>query len=100
MAFASSQITLVASTPTALWQFGGTAPPYVLAPSGYTLQDPCPGSLICASAIYLGGPAVSSSNGFQLPANTALPFTIFGTSEVLYAFSTGTPVVEILFGRQ
>lgn len=99
--FASSQIALNASTPTALWRFGGSSPPQVLDPSAGNIQDTIPISIICSAAIYVGGSGVTSSNGYELPANTPLNLSIFGTSEVLYAIaSTGTPTVMVLAGRQ
>ena len=102
MAFKTSQIALNDATPTALWQFGGTAPPQVLNPSAGSLQDSIPMILVCtAAAIYLGGSNVSASNGFLLPAGVPLPISFFGSSEILYAISsTGTPTVDLLFGRQ
>jgi hypothetical protein len=95
MAFIGSQVALNASTATALYAF--EAGPPVLSGSN---QDPIPITILCASAIYIGGSGVTSA-GFILPANTPLNLQVFGASEILYALAeSATPIVYVLMGRQ
>jgi len=94
VAFVSTQVALNTSTPTALW----TA--FAVGNAG-SAGDPIPVVIICSAATYIGGSAVSSSNGFALPANTPFSTTVFGTSEVLYAVSaSAAPSMDVLMGRQ
>jgi hypothetical protein len=48
----------------------------------------------------MGGSDVSATNGLLLPTATPIPLSLYGTSEIPYVFSTGTPVVSVLCGRQ
>ena len=93
MAFLPSQVALNASTATALYAFETNQ-------TG-TKDDPIPITIICATSMYLGGSAVSTGNGFLLPANTPLNLQVFGSSEILYAIaSASTPTCYVLMGRQ
>lgn len=93
MAFLSTQVALNASTATALYA-------YETNQTG-TKDDPIPVTIICASAIYVGGSGVTSGNGFVLPANTPLNLQVFGSSEILYGLAeSSTPTAYVLMGRQ
>lgn len=93
MAFVSSQVALNASTATALYAFEAT--------NSGTKDDPVPITILCGSAIYIGGSGVTSANGFVLPANTPLNLQVFGSSEILYALAeSATPTAYVLMGRQ
>jgi len=96
--FVSSVVALNDATPTALWAFEEDTAGEAIAG---TNQDPIPISLYCASAIYIGGPAVDSTDGYVLPANTPLALSVFGAGEILYGLSeSATPSVFVLMGRQ
>ena len=93
MAFISTQVALATTPAVVLYA-------YETNQTG-TKDDPIPITIICASAIYVGGSNVSSSNGFLLPANTPLNLQVFGSSEILYAISVAaTPTAYVLMGRQ
>jgi hypothetical protein len=100
MAFSARQITLVASTPTPLLVQGTTGTDFINIQG--SLQDPLPVYIEVASGatVYLGGSDVSATKGMLLPTATPIPLSLYGSSEIPYVFSTGTPVVTVLCGRQ
>ena len=105
MAFLSALIATNASTATALNAQGtwtGTAGLFPNAQGNVT--DPIPFSFKNVDAtitIYVGGSAVSSSNGYPLLAGQSIPANIVGDNEVLYAISaSGTPNMAVLANRQ
>jgi hypothetical protein len=93
MAFVGSQVALNAVTATPLYAFEAT--------NSGTKDDPVPVTILCTSAIVVGGPGVTAATGFALPAGIPINLQVFGSSEILYAIvSTGTPSVSVLMGRQ
>ena len=69
-----------------------------------SLQDPLPiilQNLDAAINIFIGGPDVSSSNGYALAPGASLPMQLFGESEIPYIVAaSGTPTLAVLCGRQ
>lgn len=101
MAFKSVHLTLVSTTATAAIVQGSGSTQFKTT-SG-TLQDPLP---VCITntdksvTVYLGGPDVTDSNGTPIPPGGQFPCNLYGTGEIPYLYSTGTPIVAILCGRQ
>lgn len=105
MGFNSQQIALNSSTPTALIQQGAGTSGNGFVQVGGAQGDELPGIIQNTSAsvvVYLGGPDVSSSNGFPLAAGASLPINFLGTDAIdLFAISASdTPSVAVLLGRQ
>ena len=107
MAFASTQVALSA-TAAALYAFP-SLPANAQNPPGNTgavqagrVDDPIPISLYCAADIYVGGPGVTTGNGYLLKANTSLALQVFGALEVLWAVTAdgGAHTAFVLMGRQ
>jgi len=100
MALSARQITLVASTPTPLLVQGTTGTQFKTI-SGI-VSDPLPISVRnedAAVVVWLGGSDVSATRGQSLsPGQTAMVNLYSG--DIPYAFSTGTPIVSVLVGRQ
>lgn len=67
-----------------------------------SITDPLPVyiSVPTGSTVYLGGSDVSATKGMLLPVATMIPLGLYGSGEIPYVFSTGTPVVTVLCGRQ
>lgn len=102
MAFSARQITLVASTATPVLVKGTPAANTTVfrAITG-SLQDPLPVAIqITTGTVYIGGPDVDATHGMLIQPNVPLEFALYGESEIPYVFSTGTPVVQVLVGRQ
>ena len=98
MALATQQITLVASTPTALLVQGTTGTKFANITGN--LQDPLPVQFMIASGtVYWGGPNVSATNGFPMTANVPVVMALY-KNDIPYVFSTGTPVVYVAVGGQ
>jgi hypothetical protein len=99
MAFATQQITLVASTATPLLVQGTTGTKFNQIVGQVT--DPIPVQfMITSGTVYWGGPNVSASNGFLMVANSPVIVNCYGPSEIPYCFSTGTPTIYVACGRQ
>ena len=101
MAFNSVQITLVASTITPLLVQGSGAGQFKNING--TVQDPLPVTIqnTSATTVYIGGPAVSATVGYPLGQGNSLTLALYGNpADVPYAFSTGTPTIAVLCGRQ
>lgn len=99
MAFDTAQITLVASTITPLLVQGTGASTFLNIDG--SLQDPLPVQFMIESGtVYWGGPNVSATIGFPMIANVPVVVNCYGSSEIPYVFSTGTPVVYVVCGRQ
>jgi hypothetical protein len=66
------------------------------------LQDPLPVyiEVPASSTVYLGGSDVSATAGMLLPTATPIPLSLYGSGEIPYVYSTGTPVITVLCGRQ
>ncbi len=99
VAFSARQITLVASTPTPLLVQGTTGTDFNNIDGN--LQDPLPVQfMITSGTVYWGGPDVSATKGFPMVANSPVIANCYGSSEIPYVFSTGTPTVYVVVGRQ
>jgi hypothetical protein len=102
MAFKSAQIALNSSTATALNPQGtGVGQfPNVIGTDGDEIPflfKNADGS----ATIYVGGPGVTTANGYPIAAGASVPAGIVGDNETLYGIAlTGTPVVAVLAGRQ
>jgi hypothetical protein len=99
MAFTSFQVATSATLAVPLYTFE-TEETTAYLQSG-SANDPVPICIFSTSNIYVGGPGVTSSNGYLLLANVPFPMTVLGNSEVLYvAANSGTPTVYVILGRQ
>jgi len=99
MAFATAQVATSATLAVPLYTFEAESSASYL--NSGAAQDPVPACIFCTSNIYIGGPGVTSSNGYLLLANVPFPMTVLGNSEVLYvAANAGTPTVYVILGRQ
>jgi hypothetical protein len=100
MALSARQITLVASTPTPLLVQGSSGTQFKTI-SG-TVQDLLPVSIKnedSAATVWIGGPDVSATNGQSLNPGQAVVMNVY-SNDLPYAFSTGTPKVSVMVGRQ
>jgi hypothetical protein len=102
MAFSARRITLVASTATPCLVFGTGAGTTFKNVAG-SVQDPLPVIIKnedASAIVYVGGPDVANTAGQSLAPGASIPMNVYGTSEIPYVWSTGTPVVSVLCGRQ
>jgi hypothetical protein len=98
MPFNTAQITLVASTITPLLVQGTTGTKFNNIVG--SVSDPLPVQfMITSGTVYWGGPNVSASNGFLLQANVPIVMNVYD-GDIPYVFSTGTPTVYVVVGRQ
>jgi len=96
MALICVQYTLQASTATKL-----------LDPAHFTnvvgaVQDPIPVIIKnedASATVWIAGQQVSATTGQSLPAGGSIPMALY-SNDVPWAFSTGTPIVSVLVGRQ
>ena len=103
MAFSARQITLVANTATPL-----LVAPTSGSPTGTqfinivgSVTDPLPVMFqITTGTVFWGGPDVSATKGMILTADVPIAINRYGASDIPYVFSTGTPVVTVVCGRQ
>jgi hypothetical protein len=101
MALSARQITLPANTPTNLFVLGnGTG--FTFKVTRGTVSDPMPvtvknedPSLI----LWIGGPDVSPTNGQSLAPGQTFTVNMYG-GDMPWGFSTGSPIVSVLAGRQ
>jgi hypothetical protein len=101
MALSARQITLVTSTATPLLVQGSGAGTTFKNIAGTTV-DPLPVSLKNEDAsvvIWIGGPDVSATNGQSLNPGQSTVMNVY-SNDLPYAFSTGTPIVSVMVGRQ
>jgi hypothetical protein len=102
VALSARQITLVASTATPLL-VAGTGTGTTFRNTAGNVQDPLPIQVKnedAAAVVWIGGPDVNATHGQSLNAGQSVIMNVYGTSEIPYAFSTGTPIVSVLAGRQ
>lgn len=104
MALSARQITLAASTATPCLVLGTGSGTTFKNVKG-TLQDPLPVVVKNEDSnvgivVWVGGSDVSATNGQSLQPGESLPMALYNESEIPYVFSTGTPVVSVLCGRQ
>lgn len=101
MGFNSQQIT-VTTTAVGLIQEGSGGTTFVQTHGA--VGDELPAIIQNTSAsvtVYLGGPNVSTSNGFPLVAGASLPINFLGhDSRFLFAVTASSAVVAVLLGRQ
>jgi hypothetical protein len=93
MALSSQQVTLTASTITDL-----------LATAGFkkvgSVTDPLPIQfMITAGTCWWGGSNVSAANGFLMVVNSPVVLNVY-SNDYPFVFSTGTPLVYLVVGRQ
>ena len=96
------QLTLVANTATPALVFGDGTGTTFKNING-TLQDPIPVIIKNEDAtaiVYVGGPDVSATKGQSIAAGSTFTANLYGSSEIPYVFSVGTPIVSVLLGRQ
>ncbi len=100
--FSARQLTLVASTPTpVLVQGTGTGTTFKAIQG--TLQDPIPIRIRNedgAAIVLIGGSDVDATHGQTLKPFETFTANLYGEKEIPYVWSTGTPVVSVLLGRQ
>lgn len=68
-----------------------------------TLQDPLPVSIKnedATAVVWWGGSDVSATKGQSIPAGGTVIMNLYNESEIPYVFSTGTPVISVVCGRQ
>jgi len=107
MALNSALIATNSSTATCLLVAGGT-PQALVAGEFYNIHgsagDPLPIQIKNVDAsitIYIGGPGVTSGNGYPLLAGQSLTMTLIGRGDLPYAISaSATPNMAVLAGRQ
>ncbi len=103
MALSARQITLVgsaAAVPTLVKGSGtGTTFKNIVG----NLQDPLPLEIKnedATAVVWVGGSDCDATHGQSIAPMTSKVMNLYGESEIPYIFSTGTPVVSILAGRQ
>jgi hypothetical protein len=102
MAFKAIQLTLTASTATACIVVGSGAAQFPNGLNG-AAYDPIPVSIKnedAAATVWWGGSNVDSTHGQSIPPGGSVPMNLYGPNEVPYVWSTGTPIVSVLLGRQ
>lgn len=102
MALSARQLTLVASTPTKTI-VGGDGTGTTFKNVAGTVSDPLPLEIKnedATAVVWVGGPDVSATKGQSLPAGQTFTANVYGTSDIPFVFSTGTPIVSVLLGRQ
>lgn len=102
MALSARQITLVASTITPAL-VSGTGSGTTFKNINGTIQDPIPVIIKNEDAtaiVYIGGPDVSATNGQSIAPGSSFTANLYGSAEIPYIFSVGTPIVSVLLGRQ
>ena len=103
MALSARQITLVASTATPLLVSGTGSGTTFKNASGGTVTDSLPVRIRnedASATVWIGGSDVSATAGQSLKPGEIMTMNVYGISEIPWAFSTGTPVVSVLCGRQ
>lgn len=100
-------VVTVTTTPALLWETTtGIAPDPAVATGSQifragTFNDPLP--IVVenqgASAVYLGGSAVTTATGLELPSGDSLTYNVVGNDSV-YAVSAGSIAVAVSVGRQ
>lgn len=101
MALSARQITLSASTITALLVLGDGTGTTFKTITGH-LQDPVPVTIKnedAAAIVWVGGPDVSATKGQSVGPGASKTINVY-SNDFPFAFSTGTPVISVLCGRQ
>lgn len=101
MGFASAQVTVSNVTATPLF---GTSATGLIRTTG-AVSDPFAAIIQNtdgSNTVFLGGPGVTSGNGFPLIKGASIPFAFLGTDATgLYGIANVAPVVvAVLAGRQ
>lgn len=102
MAFKTAALTLVGSTATAALVKGSGTGQFKNIVG--TVTDPIPVMIMntSATATLVGGPNVGTTGdpGFPLVQNVPFVVNCYGESEIPYLYSTGTPTINVICGRQ
>lgn len=96
------QLTLVADTATPCLVKGNGSGTTLKNISG-TVQDPLPVEIKNedgASIIWVGGSDVDMTHGQSIGPGASKAMNLYGESEIPYVWSTDTPIVSVLVGRQ
>lgn len=103
MALRARQVTLVASTATPLL-VAGDGKGFTFTNLGGTVSDPLPISIKnedATATVWIGGDDVSAHRGQSLAAGAVSIMNFYGNPvDIPYAWSTGTPNVSVMVGRQ
>jgi hypothetical protein len=101
VAFQTAQITLVGSATAVPALVQGSSAGQFTRITG-NLQDPLPVQIIqlTGTQTYWGGPGVTATTGFPLVANSPVIMALYGENEIPYLYSTGTPTIYVVVGRQ
>lgn len=99
----SGQIAMNASTPTAIFVKGTSTGQFDNIQGN--ASNPLPTiiqNMDATNTVYLGGPGVTTANGFPLIAGASLPIEWLGTdaTSLFGISSTGTPKIAILAANQ
>ena len=102
MAFSCRQLTLVGSTPTITLVRGSGSGTTFKNIEG-SLQDPLPLSIKNedgSAVVWWGGSDVDSTHGQSIPPGGTVVMNVYNPSEIPYVWSSGTPIVSVVCGRQ
>lgn len=104
MAIKARQVTLTANTPQACL-VQGTGAGFTFTNIKGTLQDPLPVVIKnedqnTGIVVWWGGSDVDSTHGQSLQPGESVPMALYNETEIPYVWSTGTPVVSVVCGRQ
>lgn len=78
-----------------------TSPTLLINPSTASASDPMPAALINngAESLFIGGSAVSTTNGFLIPAGGSITFQLISGDQVWGICVAGPIDVRVLKGR-
>lgn len=102
MAFSGRQVTLTASTPQACL-VKGTGSGFTFKNILGTVVDPIPISIKNedgTAIVYWGGSDVDNTHGQTINPGQVVQMNVYNESEIPYVWSTGTPIVSVVAGRQ
>ncbi len=103
MALSARQITLVASAAAVPTLVKGSGTGTTFKSIVGSVQDPLPVEIKNEDAtaiVWVGGPDCDATHGSSIQPKTSKLMNLYGESEIPYIYSTGTPIVSILCGRQ
>lgn len=101
MAFSARQITLLGSTAAPVLVKGVTGSQFKNIIG--TLQDTLPVIIKNEDAtaiVYWGGSDVDDTHGQSIAPGGEVVMNLYNESEIPYVWSTGTPIVSVVVGRQ
>lgn len=103
MAFKAIQLTLETETATPTIVRGNGAAQFRNTPAVGSVTDPIPVSIKNeddAEIVWWGGPDVDETHGQSIEPGLGVIINCYGDSEIPFVYSTGTPIVSVLLGRQ